>query len=81
YPDPSVVLMISSKNRGVLIPRLTVDEIFKMENPTEGVLVYCYDWHCFVFHNGTEWTLMDGTTKLVRRPNNAVANATGTKEL
>ena len=40
-PDNSAILDIKSGNKGVLIPRMTVEERNAIENPADGLMIYC----------------------------------------
>jgi hypothetical protein len=40
-PDSSAMLDVKSTNQGVLIPRLTEAQIEAIENPVDGLIVYC----------------------------------------
>jgi uncharacterized protein (TIGR02145 family) len=40
-PDSSAILDVKSTTRGVLIPRMTFEERDEIQNPAEGLMVYC----------------------------------------
>jgi hypothetical protein len=40
-PDNSAILDIKSGNKGVLIPRMTIEERNAIENPADGLMIYC----------------------------------------
>lgn len=42
-PDPSAILDISSNSKGFLLPRLYLHQRNAIENPAEGLIVYCKD--------------------------------------
>lgn len=54
-PDASAALEISSTNKGMLIPRLTNDQIITILNPTKGLVVYSTDEDCIILFNGSNW--------------------------
>src|SRR6056297_1068258 len=54
-PDSSAVLDLKSKNRGVLMPRLTAAEIQSIPTPSKGLMVYCSDLSVFCYFDGTDW--------------------------
>ena len=67
FGDPSAILSINSQKQGVLIPRCTTEQIFNINNPSEGLLVYNLDYHKIVFYNGNYWRYSDNDKKM-RRP-------------
>jgi uncharacterized protein (TIGR02145 family) len=40
-PDNSAMLDVKSTNKGVIIPRMTFQQINAIQNPVEGLMVYC----------------------------------------
>jgi hypothetical protein len=42
-PDPSAMLDVKSTNRGLLLPRVTFEQRNAIENPAEGLIVFCID--------------------------------------
>jgi len=40
-PDPSAMLDVKSTNRGVVLPRMTLQQRNAIQSPTEGLMVYC----------------------------------------
>lgn len=55
-PDPTALLDISAKNKGVLVPRITTDSMNAIVTPATGLLIYNSDENKFFFYNGTEWS-------------------------
>jgi len=52
-PDPSAVLDVYSKSKGLLVPRLTTAQRDSIQNPAEGLLVYDTDLRKLLyFRNG-----------------------------
>jgi len=42
-PDESALMDLSSNSRGILIPRMTTDDISQIVDPADGLQVYCTD--------------------------------------
>lgn len=60
-PNPSAKLEVKSSNSGFLPPRMTLTERDAINNPAQGLMVYCTD--CvpggeLSIYNGTNWTSM-----------------------
>src|SRR5690554_2887121 len=49
-PDPSAALEVESKEKGVLVPRMTTAERNAIVAPAEGLLVYDIDEDCFFYY-------------------------------
>jgi hypothetical protein len=58
-PDGSSILDLSSTNKGFLPPRLSFTELIAIQNPAEGLVVYCNDCctseGAISFYNGSDW--------------------------
>ncbi|MGB0871052.1 MAG: hypothetical protein ACPGSD_15785 [Flavobacteriales bacterium] len=59
-PHPSSILEINSQTKGFLPPRLTVQQRSQIQNPTEGLLIYCTNCcdnlqGSLNFYNGEQW--------------------------
>lgn len=55
-PNTSAMLEVSSTNKGVLIPRMTVSQRLAINNPAQGLILYqTNDVIGFYFFNGTNW--------------------------
>lgn len=71
-PDPSAMLEINSKNKGILIPRVSLTSATDqttIPSPTTGLMVYNngnaeLKFKGFVFWNGTEWRSINNTTTI-----------------
>jgi hypothetical protein len=81
--DPNAVLDIYSTSKGILIPRMTTEQINLISNPVVGLLVFNTDVNSFWFYNDNIWDdLSSGTSGLwTRHPvnghiylNDAVSN-------
>lgn len=59
-PHQSAILELSSPDQGLLIPRMTIDEIHAITDPAHGLMVYSLDDHCIYTYNGTKWLLNCG---------------------
>src|SRR5690554_122183 len=49
-PDPSAALEVESKEKGVLVPRMTTAERNAIVAPAEGLLMYDIDEDCFFYY-------------------------------
>lgn len=54
-PDPSAILDVSSVNKGVLVPRMTTNQINTIPSATNGLLVYNTDSNCFNYYKNNAW--------------------------
>jgi hypothetical protein len=55
-PDASAVLDIQSSNKGLLIPRMSLDQRKSVERPATGLMIYQTDEKAgFYFYNGDDW--------------------------
>jgi len=60
-PDQSAVLDIQSANKGLLIPRLTVDQRNNISSPANGLMIYqTNEKSGFYFYDGNAWKPMTG---------------------
>jgi hypothetical protein len=60
--DPSAILNISSNDRGILIPRVTLTQRNAIPNPTNGLLIYQTDnTPGFYYYDGMNWVGMLNT--------------------
>ncbi len=58
-PDQSAALEISSTNKGLLTPRMSLQQRTSIQNPAEGLIVYQTDMLSgFYFYDGKEWKAM-----------------------
>ena len=60
-PDPSAVLDVKSTSKGLLLPRLTIEERDAITDPAAGLVIYCKDAMEVQFFNGVSWVNMDGS--------------------
>jgi hypothetical protein len=55
-PDASAVLDIQSSNKGLLIPRMSLDQRKSVNRPATGLMIYQTDEKAgFYFYNGDDW--------------------------
>lgn len=54
----SAKLQIESQTKGFLMPRLTSSQMFGMNNPAEGLMIYNSSENQFFYFNGTTWVAM-----------------------
>jgi hypothetical protein len=66
-PDQSAVLDISSTNKGLLMPRLSLQQRDGIQNPAKGLMIYQTDLLSgFYFYDGEKWQpLTDNAAKSV----------------
>jgi hypothetical protein len=70
-PDQSAALEISSSNKGLLTPRMSLQQRNDIQNPATGLMVYQTDLLSgFYFYDGKEWKSMASETG-----SNSVADA------
>lgn len=63
-PDQSAVLEISSTNKGLLIPRMSLQQRGSISNPAQGLMIYQTDFISgFYFYDGKEWQPMINTAE------------------
>lgn len=55
-PDNSAILDIVSTYKGVLVPRMSYNQMLAIGAPANSLLVYVTDRNTFYFYNGTLWT-------------------------
>lgn len=86
-PDPSAAFEVKSKERGILIPRMSTSERDGITNPISGLTIYNKDLKCFQTYVSTRnpvW-LCNNATVNGKTPNISVSsftsnNATGANE-
>ena len=63
-PDQSAILDLSSTNKGLLLPRMSIKERSSIQNPASGLMVYQTDAlpGIYVF-NGTAWNPLSTSTE------------------
>ena len=54
--SPSAVLTLNSSSRGLLLPRLTTEQIQNIRNPEPGLMVYDIEKDTFVGYKKTGWS-------------------------
>ncbi len=57
-PNPSAALDISSTTKGLLPPRISVNDIGNIVSPAAGLIVYVFDRQSYYFYNGVTWKQM-----------------------
>jgi hypothetical protein len=67
-PNASAALDISDTTRGILIPRVTLNQRNAIQNPTEGLMVYQKDGvKGYYFYTGTQWQAVVPEDKSINR--------------
>ena len=61
-PEESAMLDIKSKHLGLLIPRMNFAEMYRIENPATGLLIFNTSANSFFFYNGKKWTSILNTS-------------------
>ncbi len=54
-PDSSAILDLNSSNQGLLIPRLSTNQITLISRPANGLMVYNTNDACYWFYTSTRW--------------------------
>ncbi len=52
-PEPSAILELQSKSKGLLLPR--IDDVNNVQNPVDGLLVYNTKENCVSLYKNKEW--------------------------
>jgi len=65
---PSAVLHITSVDKGVLIPRISLSQRASIATPATGLLIYNSDDSCFDYFNGLVWLPLKGTLSTTTVP-------------
>ncbi|RYU95512.1 hypothetical protein [Emticicia agri] len=61
-PDRSALLDLSSTSKGLLIPRMTLEQRGKIMNPANGLMIYQTDFLAgFYYYDGTAWKSMSAS--------------------
>ncbi len=72
-PDESAALEINSNNKGLLMPRMSLEQKNNIQNPAKGLIVYQTDMLSgFYYFDGKEWKPLTSATA-----SNAVAGTDG----
>ncbi|GAB4321436.1 MAG: hypothetical protein Kow00127_13920 [Bacteroidales bacterium] len=59
-PDPSAMLDVSSTTKGLLIPRMDFVQMFSVDMPAEGLIVYCTSFDAFYYYTSGQWKKIGG---------------------
>lgn len=75
--DTTSILDISSTTKGLLVPRMTIQQKNTIVNPATGLLIYQTDGDSgFYFYNGTSWLLLV-TTPAIDKQNTLIYTIKG----
>ena len=67
-PHPSAALDITDTAKGILIPRMTMNQRNAIQNPAEGLMVYQKDMDKgFYFFTGSQWQMVTNDEKNINR--------------
>lgn len=73
-PDASAALEVQANDRGLLIPRMTINERLAIASPAEGLLVYQNDsTKEFYLYQNSEWNILEGKTVINNVNNSKIA--------
>lgn len=75
-PNNSALLDVHSTSKGVLIPRMSMENRNAIINPAIGLFIYNLDLKCFESFNGSGWINLCGINGSISSPSNVVAVAT-----
>jgi len=64
-PSSSAILDVSSTTKGVLLPRLTINQITSISSPATGLTVYNTSLNTLCFYNGTHWRVVSSAVMIV----------------
>lgn len=76
-PEPSAVLDVSSSSKGLLIPRMTFTQLNAIQNPVEGLMVYCTNCNpdgtgvISIRHEG-KWNVIDLDCNVPNSPSDGI---------
>ncbi len=70
-PEPSAILELQSKSKGLLLPR--IDDVNNVQNPVDGLLVYNTKENCVSLYKNKEWICL-AIKKNYNKPANVVAD-------
>ena len=57
--EPSAMLDVYSLSKGLLIPRMTNEQMNTIPDPIESLIIYNTELNAFFFYTGSEWTLLN----------------------
>jgi hypothetical protein len=71
-PHPSAILDVSATNRGILLPRMTLNQRQSIANPASGLLIYRNEGNgSFDYFTGSSWTSLNSQLELIIQNNKA----------
>ncbi len=77
-PDKSAILDLSSSDKGLLLPRMSLKNRSGIDNPAKGLMVYQTDYLSGIYvYNGTDWTALGNTEAKLTTADNSVWGTTG----
>ena len=65
-PDNSAMLDIKSTHMGLLIPRMNFTQMYRVEKPAIGLLIFNTSANTFYYYDGSNWTSL---SKIIDKPN------------
>lgn len=69
-PDQSAILDLNSNSKGLLMPRMSLEQRNGIQSPAKGLMIYQTDMLSGVYiYDGTEWKGMTGANSIAADPN------------
>lgn len=63
-PHQSAILELSSSDQGLLLPRMTIEQIHAIESPAEGLYAYDLTENMPIYYDGSYWMYCNGLNSL-----------------
>ena len=77
-PDKSALLDLSSSDKGLLLPRMSLKNRSNIDKPAKGLMVYQTDYLSGIYvYNGTEWTALGNSEAKLTTADNSVWGTSG----
>ena len=73
-PDSNAVIDITSTSKGIMLPRLTHQQILNIHNPTKGLMVFDTDSNYVYHHTGKAWVNLTPMSQVNTLINNAIGS-------
>ena len=81
-PDNSAILDLSSSDKGLLLPRMSLKQRTSIKNPANGLIVYQTDMMSGIYvYNGSDWSAMGNTEAKLTTADNSIWSTSGNSGL
>lgn len=81
-PDKSAILDLSSSDKGLLLPRMSLKNRTSIANPAKGLMIYQTDYMSGIYvYNGSKWSALGTTEAKLTTADNTVWGTTGNSGL